>query len=178
VLTRKDLIVAVLLTFCLTVTLFMILPTQSSPGNGYDPWLDANDDGTINILDIAALALDYGTSGNPTKNVTIAGHVTKLLKLAEGVSIFDMSSWNSGWIPIDGYSKVTFHVLLAYEEHNRIYIEAPSGYVDNYRIEVVEDFPSLGWTKTYDVMHEQIRIRVYNFGTSTATLYVHIYLMA
>jgi hypothetical protein len=54
--TRKDLIIAVLSTFCLTLALFMTLPARSSPGPGeYDPWIDLNDDGTINFLDAILL---------------------------------------------------------------------------------------------------------------------------
>lgn len=37
----------------------------------YDPWLDTNDDGVINIIDIAATARAFGTSGDPTKNVNV-----------------------------------------------------------------------------------------------------------
>lgn len=70
---KRDLIIAVLATFCLTATLFMILPTESSPAAAeYDPWADMNDDGTINILDISNVAVGFGTSGDPTKNVNIA----------------------------------------------------------------------------------------------------------
>ncbi len=44
--TNRHLIVAVLVTFCLTATLFMIQPTRSQSGTGdYDPWTDLNDDG-------------------------------------------------------------------------------------------------------------------------------------
>ena len=68
---KRDLIIAVLAIFCLTATLFMILPIQSSPGNGYDPWLDNNDDGKINILDIAATAKAYGTTGTPINKTAL-----------------------------------------------------------------------------------------------------------
>ena len=72
---KKDLVIVALSTFCLTVTLFMILPTESSPGSvQYNPWLDTNDDGQINIVDVAATARAFGTSGDPTKSVVIAGN--------------------------------------------------------------------------------------------------------
>lgn len=69
---KKDLIIAVLATFCLTATLFMVIPTRSSPGE-YDPWVDINDDGKVNIADIFSVAKAFGTSGDPTKSVVIVG---------------------------------------------------------------------------------------------------------
>jgi hypothetical protein len=61
---RKDLIVVALATFCLTVTLFTALPTRSQSGMGeYDPWIDSNDDGIIDIFDAIHLAGAYGTEG-------------------------------------------------------------------------------------------------------------------
>jgi len=93
--TRKDLIIAVLATFCLTATLFMIIPTKSNPGISpqYDPWVDINDDGTIDIFDAINLAGTFGTSGDPTKNVNVTNWpmqqpepTYKLLELAMNYS--------------------------------------------------------------------------------------------
>jgi hypothetical protein len=73
--TKKDLLITFLAAFCLAAALFMIIPTRSSPGVGeYDAWVDVNDDGKISILDISAVARAYGTSGNATKAVVIAGY--------------------------------------------------------------------------------------------------------
>ena len=70
--TKKDLIIAVIATFCLTSTLFMILPTRSSSNTeAYDAWLDVNDDGNINILDISSLAIVFGASGNPINKTAL-----------------------------------------------------------------------------------------------------------
>jgi len=72
VITKKDLIIAVIATFCLTSTLFMILPTRSSSNTeAYDAWLDVNDDGNINILDISSLAIVFGASGNPINKTAL-----------------------------------------------------------------------------------------------------------
>ncbi len=69
---KKDLVIAVLLTFCLTSMLFMVTRTSSSPDVGdYDPWLDYNDDGKIDMRDIGATCRAFMSSGNPTKNVSI-----------------------------------------------------------------------------------------------------------
>lgn len=65
---RRDLIVAVLATFCLTSTLFMIAPTRSNPtneGSRYDPWADLNSDGIIDIFDAIDFAGHFGGVGTP-----------------------------------------------------------------------------------------------------------------
>lgn len=66
--TKRDLIIAVLLTFCLAVALFQILPISSQSASDYDPWYDVNDDGTIDMRDIGGVAIKFGSSGtNITK---------------------------------------------------------------------------------------------------------------
>lgn len=66
----KHLLIAVLLTFCLTATLFRILPTSSTSTTStveyeYDPWYDLNDDGDINLYDLTIIGTYYDTSGTP-----------------------------------------------------------------------------------------------------------------
>jgi len=70
---KRDLIIVVLATFCLTASIFMVVPTRSNPtGLGeYDPWVDNNEDGAIDIFDAIGLAGIYGTSGDPTKSVNV-----------------------------------------------------------------------------------------------------------
>jgi Concanavalin A-like lectin/glucanases superfamily len=65
---RRDLIIAVLATFCLTSTLFIIAPTKSNPSSEsskYDPWADLNSDGIIDIFDAIDFAGHFGSSGTP-----------------------------------------------------------------------------------------------------------------
>ncbi len=73
--TKKDMAVAILATFCLTSTLFMAIPIKSQVGttssNEYDPWIDTNDDGIIDIFDIAALALAFGAEGTPINKTAL-----------------------------------------------------------------------------------------------------------
>ena len=72
---EKNLILAVLATFCLTAMLSTILPTRSAIP--YDPWADVSgpmqgtEDGTINMRDISYLIQMFATNGNTTKNVTV-----------------------------------------------------------------------------------------------------------
>jgi len=66
---RKDLVITVLVTFCLTATFFMTRASWS--GGEWDPWVDIKEDGTVDIYDAITLANAYGTSGDTTKNVTV-----------------------------------------------------------------------------------------------------------
>jgi uncharacterized coiled-coil protein SlyX len=69
---KKDLIIAILSTFCLTATLFMIVPIRSAIGIGeYDPWADINDDGKIDMKDIGYMARLFGTTGDPTNKTAL-----------------------------------------------------------------------------------------------------------
>ncbi len=67
--TRKSLIIAVLCTFCLTVSIFSIMPVSSL--GTYDSWLDYNDDGTIDLKDVYPMHQAFGAEGDPTKNVNV-----------------------------------------------------------------------------------------------------------
>ena len=66
----KKLMVAVLCTFCLTAALLSAVPVESAAT--YDPWVDVNHDGKINVLDLIKVAVGVGSSGNPSLNVTVA----------------------------------------------------------------------------------------------------------
>jgi len=67
--TKKELIIA-LLTLCLTITLFTLVPTKSSPGE-YDPWIDVNDDGVIELMDFYELSARFGTFGTPVNKTAL-----------------------------------------------------------------------------------------------------------
>ena len=60
---KRDLIVAVLLTFSLTVMLFQVLTISSQGPGDYDPWYDINDDGKIDMKDIGGVCRKFGASG-------------------------------------------------------------------------------------------------------------------
>ena len=81
---KKDLIIAMLLTFCFTVTLFTVVPTIGSPDAGdYDPWLDINDDGEIDMRDVGAVARAFGSSGTAINKTEL------LLGLQEKIDILN-----------------------------------------------------------------------------------------
>jgi len=50
---------------CLAATLLIVGST------GYDPWVDYDEDGKIDATDLNRFSKEYGTAGDPTKNVTV-----------------------------------------------------------------------------------------------------------
>lgn len=64
---KKRYIITAFLAFCLTATLLVGVTSSAE----YDPWVDLDDSGEIDIFDALTLAGVYGTSGNPTKNVNV-----------------------------------------------------------------------------------------------------------
>lgn len=77
---KKDLIIVVLATFCLTATLFMILPSRSTEK---DPWADVSSpivgesDGKINMRDISYEIQHFNQDvSNMTRNVNVTNWPT------------------------------------------------------------------------------------------------------
>jgi hypothetical protein len=90
---KKDLVIAVLATFCLTSALFMIIPSRSSPSIGeYDPWIDMNDDGIIDGGDLGILGGSWFASGTPINKTAL------LLELQSRID-----SLNSSLLNLEAY---------------------------------------------------------------------------
>jgi S1-C subfamily serine protease len=107
--TKKDLVVVVIATFCLATTLFMVIPTRSSlETNSYDPWLDINDDGNINILDISSLAIIFGTSGSPVNKTAL---LLELQNKIETLEAAIKTLENNGILP-DIHERVADSIVL------------------------------------------------------------------
>jgi len=89
---RRNIVIAVLSTFCVTATLFLTVP-ESYIGD-HSPWLDINDDGKIDMKDIAAVARAYGASGTPMNKTSLLTELQNRIdelssKLVELQSCFD-----------------------------------------------------------------------------------------
>jgi len=113
--TKRDLVIAVLCTFCLTFTLFAILPAgsnNSTLGTGeYDPWKDPNDDGSINILDCIILSNVMFTTGTPINKTA------RLLELEVRID-----SLNASLLNLEAYFETRINTLNAtlVEQQSRI----------------------------------------------------------
>lgn len=67
---KRDLMVAVLCTFVLTSVLLMVTTTRSQTEE-YDPWIDINDDGAIDIYDLIAVGSNFGATGLPLNKTAL-----------------------------------------------------------------------------------------------------------
>lgn len=127
-------ILAILGTFCLTATLFLIAPIRSQTSGQYDPWLDANGDGKIDGKDIALPALIYGTAGDPTRNVSVTNWPSEMnmnitnwdqwTPMANGTlseymgSVVLLSSSDrsfTDYVPVDGFTKYMLYFNMTGE---------------------------------------------------------------
>jgi len=177
---KKQLVMANLAALFLLTLVFT--PMSGQQTGSYEPWLDYNEDGKIDVLDLSSLSQAYGSSGDPTKNVTIVRHETRLVKSAVSVSVPPSTSWDSGLLWIDGYSKVTvlIHVNPASSTLNYLYLYAYDYAGEagaQWTIEVTNNIGT-SWIKTYDVMNQQIKILFNNNSADTLILDVDVYLLA
>jgi hypothetical protein len=83
--TKRDMIIVVLATFCLTAMIFTIMPTRSSDSHTYDPRADIDGDGRVGLSDLAILAQSWGTTGTPT-NANLSNYIISYKRLQEGIN--------------------------------------------------------------------------------------------
>lgn len=88
---RKEVMI-VLITFCLTATLFSIIPVGSQGVREYDPWYDINDDGKIDLKDYFGIGLKYGTEGTPINKTALLLDLQARLN-ALNASILDFGAY-------------------------------------------------------------------------------------
>ena len=73
------------LTLVIISLISMSLVGISSSQGVYDPWCDQDSDGDIDIFDIVPAAAAYGTTGAPTKNVSVINWPTDTLTFPENL---------------------------------------------------------------------------------------------
>lgn len=172
--------------FGLAMLLALFLLTVSSApwsgqqsGNSYDAWLDYNDDGLIDVYELYQIGQAYGSSGEPTRNVTVSSHATSYIRLGgtSNISVPALSTWWSESILIDGYAKVT----VMSEESLLGFLNLELYACDNEGHQWFMDKPARlnGYlVKTYDVMSPRIQIKITNPSNNAITLDIAFYLIA
>ena len=171
---KRDLIVTALLAFCLTATIFMVATSQSAE---YDPWADLNGDGRIDIFDVVGMTSRYAATGDPTKNVTISGHVNKLA-YSNSTSVAVGDPFHSPWISVDGYSKVTICIYNGAGSTNRYRLSVKhTGVGNEFYADEITNF-GFNLVKTYDVPNQMIQVVFSNFGGASTPFNLDVYLIA
>jgi hypothetical protein len=161
----------------------ILLTVTTAPWSGqqnsasYDPWLDYNEDGKIDVNELYQLGEAYGSTGDSAKNVTIARRATAYLRPGgEHLLIPAGTNWNST-ISVDGYETVTVLIWPSSGSSCECSLYACDN--DGYSWLIETLYPSSnGWIKTYNVMNQRIQIKIKNIGSTTLTVELALYLVA
>jgi len=171
---KKDIIITALLTFCLTATIFMVATSNSAE---YDPWVDLNGDGKIDIFDVVGMTSRYAATGNPAKNVTIAGHASKLAFTVETRPVPADSDYVTPWIPADGYSKLTVCMYTTSDLNwYRLDTTHNASSSVSFLVDSATNFAFV-FVKTYDVPNRLARITFRNTALTPKTVSIDVYLI-
>ena len=176
---KKDLIISVLATFCLTATLFIILPSRSA--EPYNPWGDVSGptigepDGTINMRDINYEILRFNTFGDTAKNVTVANWPSNKLAYSIETSVGAVAGFESPYISVAGYSKISICIWNdAAQDQYWLYARHRGGW--DFTADYAENMPN-NLVKTYDAPNEEIRVRFFNHDAGSRNLKLDVYLI-
>jgi hypothetical protein len=105
---RKDVILTVLAILCLTTVIFMVIPIMGGVGD-YDPWIDTNDDGKMDMKDVATVARAFGTSGTPiNKTDMLLQHEVRITALEAKVGSLEVIA--AGYINSDGTFTKSYNI--------------------------------------------------------------------
>lgn len=161
----------------------ILLTVTTAPRSGqqdsasYDPWLDYNEDGKIDVNELYQLGEAYGSAGDSARNVTIARRATVYLRPGgEHLLIPAGTSWLSN-VSVDGYGTVTVLIWASLSSSCECYLYACDNDGYSWLIETFNPSSS-GSAKTYNVMNQRIQIKIRNIGSTTITVEVAVYLVA
>ena len=184
---RKDVLVAVLATFCISSALFAVKPSGSQATLPYNPWSDINDDGKIDIFDVVSVTALYGQTGNPTKPVIInhnwkEGNYSFNLQPNKCLNIsIDTSGFKIITLSIHAYSKPTgniwgpykFEIFIAFLDNTGRVASCflTTGYAKGPKLGIIYDpwykdpdtTPS--YSETFSVQSPRLIVTIYNNRT-------------
>ena len=165
----------------LSAIILLTVTTASRSGQqddaSYDPWLDYNEDGKIDVNELYWLGEAYGSTGDAARNVTIARRATAYLRPGgEHLLIPAGTNWLSN-VSVDGYATVTVLIWVSLTSSCELELHACDNDGYSWLIETITP-SSTGWFKTYDVMNQRIQIKIRNYGSTAITAEVAVYLVA
>jgi hypothetical protein len=115
----RNFMAATVLT-ALMLTLAFIPISGSQASKQYDPWMDINDDGRIDMRDITQLCLNFMATGDPTKTVNVTNWMPKQ---PQGIFYGKFNvSWSNtgatitpvvgaGFLNVNGYNKIYVYAI-------------------------------------------------------------------
>jgi len=167
----------IILSVVLLTSMFYVGITSSQ--GVYDPWCDQDSDGDIDIYDIVPAASAYGTTGNPTRNVTIVHNTYEFLEDFN----FTEHSAHSYRFTTKGYRQVTLYVFLVYPvlEDTEVRVSVSfwiegSNFAPTMDVFTVFRFQNASVWRTYDVKGSSMSLIVLNptdhFASGRVALYM------
>jgi hypothetical protein len=108
----RNMIMAIMITFCFTASICMVIPINSASTKTYNAFSDINHDGAVNLSDLVLMANSYGTSGDPTLNVTVMNQPSieptpSYCIQQYALNITGPGVWTSPVIYCGGYSEIS-----------------------------------------------------------------------
>lgn len=180
----RNIVVAVLCTFCLTAVLFTAIPVNStetvnstktaSSIPAYNPWADVNHDGRINILDLIEVALGLGSSGNPALNVTITRHATLLERIMYNDQLPPHWGFGVGNVSLDGYS--SFSITIKGASGDDCSVVTSDGY-SSFRTTLTTNCTD-PYVATQPVTLPYVLIEIHNPFSTIQTVSIDLYAIA
>ncbi|MCJ7423420.1 hypothetical protein MUP01_04025 [Candidatus Bathyarchaeota archaeon] len=190
----KNIVVAVLVTFCLTALLFMVVPVGSQGAHSYDPWWDLTGDGKIDIADIARISASYGASGDPTRNVSVTNWPSEM-----NINITNWDQWSqtargtlskyvdsvvlpspyerafTDYVSLDGFTKYMLYFNMtgsSLAAYSLCYFRNAGVEAWGEQFTVYPGQSMCGW---YDVKGPEMRVALTNSAVGNATIGISIY---
>lgn len=132
-------LLSIVLVVVFLASVFLVNATTSRSNatntNVYDPWVDINGDGIINIIDLSQIGLGWQAQGDPTRNVNITNWPESLGGSGSRSTTYAKEQWVSG-IPhtevtifnITGPGKLRYFMLLVYGE------QIPNNFAGPFRV--------------------------------------------
>jgi len=164
---KKYIIIAVGIICILLGSFFInnVLLAQSS--GEYDPWLDYNEDGTIDVNDLYPLGQTYGSSGDPTKDVFVTnwpGMESGLDQSLGSATIPPYGEWYSSSALLDGYKQYYIYAIISSPSGSIYYLwhqfKAGGIWIDD--TQAAMSVPLSTIFGPYDVTGPELRLYLYN----------------
>jgi hypothetical protein len=179
----KSKVLGIALVSLFLCTLFLGIATSGNGTNGYDPWVDYDESGNVDYMDLYHFAQAYETSGDPTKDVNVTNWpAMQNVNITNSYYEWYVPNWlimnfnNQNWekfFSTKGYGQVTIGIQTNLTVNVQIWAYIGWEYfsVEHF---LANPFSEL---RTYEVQGDQILVRISTYDLqNTAQVYLGIYM--